>query len=57
MQCNTSPSNNVDQAVDCGLWNVDPLLFNVCMKLLDIVGNWNTLLYMSIQSIPNVLNG
>ncbi len=26
MQCNTSPSHRVD--VDCGLWNVGPLLFN-----------------------------
>ncbi len=26
MQCNTSPSHRVD--VDCGRWNVGPLLFN-----------------------------
>jgi hypothetical protein len=39
----TYPSNRVDQAVDCGLWNVVPLLFNGCVKLLDIGGNWNTL--------------
>jgi hypothetical protein len=26
-------------------------------KLLDIGGSWNTLSYMSIQSIPNMLNG
>ena len=45
----TSPSHRVDQAVDCGLWNVVPLLFNRCARLLDIGGNWNTL----IQSIPN----
>ena len=27
----------------CGLWNVVPILFNGCEKLLDIGGNWNTL--------------
>ncbi len=42
-QCNTSPSARVDQIVDCGLWNVGPLLFNGCVKLLDIGRNWNTL--------------
>jgi hypothetical protein len=47
----------VDQAVDCGLWNVVPLLFNFCVKLLNISTNWNTLSYTSIQSIPNMLNG
>ncbi len=55
-QCNTS-SHRVDQVVDCGLWNVGPLLFNGCAKLLDIGRNWNTLSYMPIQSIPNMLNG
>jgi hypothetical protein len=25
--------------------------------LIDIGGNWNTLSYKSIQSIPNILNG
>lgn len=35
-QCNASPSHTVDQVVDCGLWNVCPLLFNDCSKLLDI---------------------
>ncbi len=34
-QCNTSPSHRVDQVVGCGLWNVGPLLFNGCAKLLD----------------------
>ncbi len=53
MQCNTSPSHRVDQVVDCGLWNVGPLLFNGCAKLLDIGRNWNTLSYTPIQSIPN----
>ena len=33
MQSDTSPSHRVDQAVDCGLWNVVPLLFNGCAKL------------------------
>ncbi len=56
-QCNTSPLHRVDQVVDCGLWNDGPLLFNGCAKLLDIVRNRNTLLYMTIQSIPNMLNG
>jgi hypothetical protein len=27
------------------------------VKLLDIVGNWNTLSYTSIQSIPSILIG
>lgn len=57
MQCDTSSSHRVDQAVDCGLWNVVPLLFIGCAKLLDISGNWNTLSYMSIQNIPNMLDG
>jgi hypothetical protein len=57
MQRDTSPSHRVDKAVDCGLWNVVPLLFNGCAKLLDIGLNWNTLSYTSIQSIPNMLNG
>ncbi len=55
-QCNTSPSHRVDQVVDCGLWNVGPLLFNGCVKMLDIGRNWNTLSNMLIQSIPNMLN-
>ena len=54
MQCNTSPSHRVNQAVDCGLWNVVPLLFNDCVKLLDIGRNW---IALSIQSITNMLNG
>jgi hypothetical protein len=52
----TSPSHRVDQAVDCVLWNVVPLLFHECAKLLDIGGNWNTLSYTLIQSIPDMLN-
>ncbi len=38
-QCNTSPSYRVDQVVDCDLWNVGPLLFNGCAKLLGIKSN------------------
>ncbi len=56
-QCNTSPSQRVDQVVDCGLWNFAPHLFNGCAKLLDNGRNWNTLSYTPIQSIPNMLNG
>ncbi len=56
-QCNTSPPHRVVQVVYCGLWNVGPLLFNGCVKLLDIGRNWNTLSYTPIQSIPNMLNG
>ncbi len=56
-QCNTSPSHRVDQVVDCGLWDVGLLLFNVCVKLLDIGRTCNTLSYTPIQSIPNMLNG
>ncbi len=56
-QCNTSPSHRVDQVVDCGLWNVGPLIFNGCVKLLDIGRNWNKLSYSPIQSIPNMSNG
>ena len=53
MQRDTSHSHRVDQDVDCCLWNVVPLLYNGCVKLLDIGGNWNKLSYTSIQSIPN----
>ncbi len=49
--------HRVDQVVDCGLWDVGSLLFNGCVKLLDIGRNWNTLSYTPIQSIPNMLNG
>ncbi len=55
--CNISPSHRVDQVVDCGLWNVGPLLFNGCAKMLDIGRNWNMLSYTPIESIPNMLNG
>ena len=50
MQRDTSPSHRLD----CGLWNVVPLLFNGCAKFLDISINWKTLSYTSIQSIPNM---
>ena len=49
--CLTSPSHRVDQVVDCGLWNVGPLLFNGCAKLLDIGRNWNTLSYTYRTSV------
>ncbi len=52
-----NPLHRVDEVVDCGLWNVGPLLFSGCAKLLNIVRNWNTLSYTPIQSIPNILNG
>ena len=55
--CSASLSHRVDQAVDCGLWNVVQFLFNGCSKLLDIDGNCDMLSYTLIQSIPNVLNG
>ena len=54
MQHDTSPSHRVDQNVDCGLWNVVPLLFNGCAKLLDIGGNWNMLSYPLLMRIPLV---
>ena len=50
------PSHRVDQALDCNLWNIVPLLFDGYAKLLDIGRNWNKLSYTSIQSIPNMLN-
>ncbi len=56
-QCNTSPLHRVDQVVDCGLCNVGTLLFNGCVKLLDIGRNWNTLSDTPIQSLLNMLNG
>ena len=48
MQRDSTPSLRVDQAVDCGLWNVVPLLINGCVKLLNIVGNWKPLSHTSI---------
>jgi hypothetical protein len=48
----TSSSHRVDQAVDRGML----YHFNGCVKWLDIGGNWNTLSYTLIQSIPNLLN-
>ena len=33
----------VDQVIDCGLWSVGRPLLIVCVKLLDISRNWNTL--------------
>ena len=40
MQCDTSSSHRDDQAIDCGLWNVVPLLFNGHQTFLDIGRNW-----------------
>ncbi len=39
-QCNTSPSHRVGQVVDCGLWNVGPLLLN---GLCEVAGYWQEL--------------
>lgn len=36
LQCNTSPLQRVDQVIDCGLWNVGPLVLNGYGKLMDI---------------------
>ena len=41
MPGDTSPSHRVDQAIDCGLWNAVPLLFNGCATLLNIGGTWS----------------
>jgi hypothetical protein len=46
MQRDTAPSYRVNQAVDCGLWNDVPLLFNGCTKLPDIGGNWNPVIHV-----------
>ena len=55
--CLTSLSHRIDQVIDCGLWNVGPLLFDGCAKLLDIDRKWYTLSYMCrIQGIQNMLN-
>ena len=51
MPHDTSPSHILDQAVDCGLWNVVLLLFNCCVKLLDIGRNCNTLSYTCLVSM------
>ena len=53
----TFPSHIIDQAFDCDLWNVVPLLFKGCLMMLYIGEKRNTLSYTSIQSIPNMLNG
>lgn len=53
--CLTSLLHRDDQVVDGGLWNVGPLLFNGCAKLLDIGRNWNALTYTPIQSIVSRL--
>ncbi|KAK7883848.1 hypothetical protein WMY93_026971 [Mugilogobius chulae] len=45
----------MDQVVDCGLWNVGPLLFNATVKLLDI-GTGACVVYADPE-LPNKLNG
>ena len=47
-------SFRVDQAVDCGLWNVVPLLFNSCAKLLDIGENWDTIQFFILPLFNQV---
>ena len=42
MQKDTSLSHKVDQVVDCGLWNVFPLLFKL---LCEVAGYWWELEY------------
>ncbi len=44
------------ELIRCWLWNVGPLLFNGCVKLLDVGRNWNTLSYTPIQSISNMVS-
>ncbi len=51
-QCNTFPLHRVDQVVDRGLWNVGPLLFNGCAKLLDIARNRNMLVVYADPEHP-----
>ncbi len=48
-QCNTSPSYRVDQVVDCGLWNVGPLLLN---GLFEVVGYWQELEHAVVFADP-----
>ncbi len=48
--CDTSALHRCDQVVDIDPWNVSPLFFNGCVKLL-----WYEQLYMLIQSVPNML--
>ena len=50
MQCDTSSSHRVDQAVDCDLWNVVPLLFNGCAKML--CGNCQELEHTVVHVYP-----
>ncbi len=47
-QCNTSPSHRVDQVVDCGLWNVGPLLFNGN----EVAGYWQELEHAVVYADP-----
>jgi hypothetical protein len=45
-------SCRVDQAVDGSLWNIVPLLFNGCEKLLDIGRNWKM---QAILQLPGIV--
>ncbi len=47
-QCNTSPLHRVDQVVDCGLWNVGPLLFWLCK----VAGYWQELEHAVVYADP-----
>ncbi len=47
-QCSTSPSHRVEQVVDCGLWDVGPLLFNVC----GVAGYWQELEHAVVYTDP-----
>ncbi len=48
-QCNTSPSHRVDLVVDCGLWDVGPLLFNGCVEF---AGYWQELEHAVVYADP-----
>ena len=48
MQRDTSPSCRVDQAVDCGLWNVVPLLQWLC----EVDGYWRELEHAVVHVDP-----
>ena len=46
IQSNTSPSHRVDQAVNCGLWNVVPLLNG------QVAGYWQALEHIVVHIDP-----
>ena len=49
MQRDTSPSHRVDQAVDCGLWNVVP---TPLQWLCEVAGYWWELEHAAIHIDP-----